>query len=97
MFTNNLIKDNNLSSTVNFIKEGTAVQFTPFELKLQLHGEVSNPYNFNIDNNYNIYGNINKPKIFLHCRDIEGNYLSTIEYDIPENKYLYFNNINAPL
>ena len=31
---------------------GTGNSYAPFELKLQLHGQVSNPYTFNIKSNY---------------------------------------------
>lgn len=39
-------------SSTKLIRGGTAYSSSPFELKLQLHGQVSNPYNFNIKQNY---------------------------------------------
>lgn len=39
-------------SSTKLIRGGTAYSSSPFELNLQLHGQVSNPYNFNIKQNY---------------------------------------------
>lgn len=50
--------DNNLISNIlqlertNLIRGGTDYSSTPFELKLQLHGQVSNPYTFSIKDDY---------------------------------------------
>ena len=39
-------------SSTKLIRGGTAYSSSPFELKLQLHGHVSNPYSFSIKQNY---------------------------------------------
>ena len=39
-------------SSTKLIRGGTAYSSSPFELNLQLHGQVSNPYNFSIKQNY---------------------------------------------
>lgn len=50
--------DNNLISNIlqlertNLIRGGTGNSYASFGLKLQLHGQVSNPYMFNIKGNY---------------------------------------------
>lgn len=56
--------DNNLTSNIlqsertNLIRGGTGYPYAPFELKLQLHGEVSNPYNFSIEFSSNVFSDI---------------------------------------
>ena len=39
-------------SSTKLIRGGTAYSSSPFKLNLQLHGQVSNPYNFSIKQNY---------------------------------------------
>ena len=39
-------------SSTKLIRGGTAYSSSPFELNLQLHGQVSNPYSFGIKQNY---------------------------------------------
>ena len=39
-------------SSTKLIRGGTAYSSPPFELKLQLHGQVNNPYSFGIKQNY---------------------------------------------
>lgn len=55
---NNLISNMLQIESTNLIRGGTGYSSNLFELKLQLHGEVSNPYTFNIKRNYNFYGDI---------------------------------------
>lgn len=39
-------------SSTKLIRGGTAYSSSPFELNLQLHGQVNNPYSFSIKQNY---------------------------------------------
>lgn len=48
---NNLIKGSFQLDSTKLIR-GTAFSYAPFELKLQLHGQVSNPYTFTIKEDY---------------------------------------------
>ena len=85
MFTNNLIGNiNYLSSTTDFTNKSTAIKYVPFELKLQLHYRVNNPYNFNIDNNYRSYSSIKQEIVDLsyYAQNNIINYQTTTE--IPE-------------
>jgi hypothetical protein len=50
--TNNLIKYNIQLDSTNLIRRGTGYPYAPFELKLQLHGQVSNPYTVSVKQNY---------------------------------------------
>lgn len=49
---NNLIKGSFQLDSTKLIRGGTAFSYAPFELKLQLHGQVSNPYTFTIKEDY---------------------------------------------
>ena len=40
------------NNSTKLMRGGTAYSSSPFELKLQLHGQVSNPYSFSIKQNY---------------------------------------------
>ena len=40
------------------MRGGTAYSSSPFELKLQLHGQVSNPYSFNINSSVEVNSKI---------------------------------------
>lgn len=90
MFTNNLIGNiNYLSSTTDFTNKSTAIKYVPFELKLQLHYRVNNPYNFNIDNNYRSYSSIKQEIVDLsyYAQNNIINYQTTTE--IPEENLTY--------
>lgn len=90
MFTNNLIGNiNYLSSTTDFTNKSTAIKYVPFELKLQLHHRVNNPYNFNIDNNYRSYSSIKQEIVDLsyYAQNKIINYQTTTE--IPEENLTY--------
>ena len=90
MFTNNLIGNiNYLSSTTDFTNKSTAIKYVPFELKLQLHHRVNNPYNFNIDNNYRSYSSIKQEIVDLsyYAQNNIINYQTTTE--IPEENLTY--------
>lgn len=56
--------DNNLISNIlqiestNLIRGGTGNSYAPFELKLQLHGQVSNPYTVSVKQNYKVNSEI---------------------------------------
>ena len=60
---------------------GTAYLPSPFELKLQLHGQVSNPYSFSIKQNY---------KSSAEIRNIDDNYDIIILVGNYEDMYGYY-------
>lgn len=45
-------------SSTKLIRGGTAYSSSPFELNLQLHGQVSNPYSFGIKQNYKSHSEV---------------------------------------
>lgn len=56
--TNNSIKNHIQLERTNLIRGGTDYPYAPFELKLQLHGKVSNPYAVSVKRNYKTSTNI---------------------------------------
>lgn len=68
--------DNNLISNIlqlertNLIRGGTDYSSTPFELKLQLHGQVSNPYNFNIEFSSNVFSDILQTVFYVEVNPV---------------------------
>lgn len=56
--TNNLIKDNIQLDSTNLTRRGTGNSSTLFELNLQLHAQVDNPYTFSPKQNYSSYSTL---------------------------------------
>ena len=75
-------------SSTKLIRGGTACSSFPFELKLQLHGQVSNPYSFSIKKNYKA-STTTKVKIPAYTKQswtIPGTYVWTVPQGITKLK-----------
>lgn len=82
----NLTNNSLQSEHTNLIRGGTGYPYAPFELKLQLHGQVSNPYNFNPKQKYKSYVTI-KVDGYIGNINIQQGYHSFDADDTP--KYYY--------
>lgn len=51
---NNLTNNSLQQESTNLIRGGTGYSYAPFELKLQLHGQVSNPYTVSVKSGYKV-------------------------------------------
>ena len=102
--TNNLIKDKISLNGTDSNYESTGTSSVLFELKLQLHGQVSNPYLFNPKENYSsystlkesynydgVYGPIPDENGFVDLTDYASLYITDYETvtSIPEENQKY--------
>ena len=80
-------------SSTKLIRGGTAYSSSPFELNLQLHGQVSNPYSFSINSSVEVNSKIMQIKwsYIFNVHDF-GRYLP-LEYSkliFQDNKWGYY-------